>query len=86
MVTFGNEVMKIRKYYIILVYVLQGKMGKTKNGMKITQIKLPKYQKPIDENMGGTKRIKENLVMSIGIINELEKKCQSCLKTAKPLR
>jgi hypothetical protein len=51
-VTFGNLVMKIRKYYIILVYVLQGKRGKTKNGMKITQIKLPEYQKPIDENMG----------------------------------
>ena len=29
LVTFGDEVMKIRKYYIIFVYILQGKMGKT---------------------------------------------------------
>ena len=29
LVTFGNEVTKIRKYYVIFVYILQGKMGKT---------------------------------------------------------
>ena len=29
LVTFGNEVTKIRKYKVILVYILQGKMGKT---------------------------------------------------------
>ena len=47
LVTFGNEVTKIRKYYVIFVYILQGKMGKTeKNGKKITQLKWPKYQKP----------------------------------------
>ena len=35
-----------RKYYKILVYILQEKMGKTeKNGKKITQLKWPKYQK-----------------------------------------
>ena len=28
LVTFGNEVKKIQKYYVIFVYVLQGKMGK----------------------------------------------------------
>ena len=28
MVTFGDEVTKIRKYYVIFVYILQGKMGK----------------------------------------------------------
>ena len=55
-------------------------MGKTKNGMNIMQMKLPKYQKPIDENMGGTKRIKENLVMSLAIINELEKNVNRVLK------
>ena len=44
LVTFGNEVSKIRKYYVIFVYILQGKMDKTeKNGMKITQLKWPKY-------------------------------------------
>ena len=57
LVTFGNEVTKIWKYYVIFVYILQGKMGKTeKNGKKITQIEWPKYQKLKDENMGWTKQ------------------------------
>ena len=34
---------KIWKYYVIFVYILQGKMEK--NGKKITQLKWPKYQK-----------------------------------------
>ena len=29
LVTFGNEITKIRKYYGIFVYILQGKMDKT---------------------------------------------------------
>ena len=33
-VTFGNEVTKIRKYYVIFVYILQGKMGKTEKNRK----------------------------------------------------
>ena len=37
LVTLGGEVTKIRKYYIIFVYILQGKVGKTeKSGKKIT--------------------------------------------------
>ena len=28
LVTFGNKVMKIWNYYVIFVYILQGKMGK----------------------------------------------------------
>ena len=28
LVTFGNKAEKIQKYYIIFVYILQGKMGK----------------------------------------------------------
>ena len=56
LVTFGDEVTKIQKYYVIFVYILQGKMGKTeKNGKKITQLKWPKYQKPRGENMEWTK-------------------------------
>ena len=40
LVTFGNEVTQIRKYYVIFVYILQGKMAKMeKNGKKITQLK-----------------------------------------------
>ena len=40
LVTFEDEVTKIRKYYVIFVYILQGKMGKTeKNRKKITQLK-----------------------------------------------
>ena len=35
LVTFGDEGTKIQKYYVIFVYILQGKMGKTeKNGKK----------------------------------------------------
>ena len=38
LVTFGDEVMKIQKYYVIFVYILQGKMGKTeKNATKVTK-------------------------------------------------
>ena len=37
---FDVEVMKIQKYYVIFVHILQGKMCKTeKNGTKITQLK-----------------------------------------------
>ena len=31
LVTFGDDVTKIQKYYVIFVYILQGKMGNTKN-------------------------------------------------------
>ena len=34
LVTFGEEVMKIRKYYVIFVYILQGKIGKTEKNWK----------------------------------------------------
>ena len=33
-VTIGHEVTKIRKYYIIFVYLLQGKMGKKEKNRK----------------------------------------------------
>ena len=44
--------MKIRKYYVIFVYILQGKMGKTEKKRKKITTKVTKYQKPKDENMG----------------------------------
>ena len=28
-ITFGNKVTKIQQYYVIIVYILQGNMGKT---------------------------------------------------------
>ena len=57
LVTFDDKIMKIRKYYVIFVYILQGKMGKTeKSGKKIMELKWRKYQKPKDENMGWTKQ------------------------------
>ena len=69
LVTFGNEVTKIWKYYIIFVYILQGKMGKPeKNGKKIKQLKWPKYQKPKDKNMGWMKH-KWTVICSMYIIN-----------------
>ena len=47
---FGQKVKKRKKYYVIFVYISQGKMGKTeKNRKKITQLKWPKYQKSKDE-------------------------------------
>ena len=46
---------KLQKYYVIFVYILQGKMSKMEK--KITQLKWPKYQKPKDENMGWTKHM-----------------------------
>ena len=54
LVTFGDEVTKIQKYYVIFVYILQAKIEK-KTGKKITQLKWQKYQKPKDKNMGWTK-------------------------------
>ena len=43
LVTFGDDVTKIQKYYVIFVYILLGKMGKTeKNRKKIMQLKWPK--------------------------------------------
>ena len=55
LVAFGEEVTEIWKYYVIFVYSLQGKMGKTeKTGKKITQVTWPKYQKPEDKYMGWT--------------------------------
>ena len=49
LVTFGDEVTKIQKKYVIFVYILQGKMGKIEqNGKKITQLNQSKYPKPKD--------------------------------------
>ena len=46
LVIFGDEVMKIRKYCVIFVYILQGKMGKTEKKLKENQAskvtKIPK--------------------------------------------
>jgi hypothetical protein len=44
---------KLQKYFIIFVYILQGKMDKTgKNWRENLATKVTKYQKPKDENMG----------------------------------
>ena len=51
LVTFGDEVTKIQKYYVIFVYILQGKMGKTEKNQKenhatkVTKIPKTKRQK-----------------------------------------
>ena len=51
--TFGDEVTKIRKYYVIFAYILQGKMGKTQkiwnenHATKVT--KIPKTKEVWDE-------------------------------------
>ena len=56
LVSFGNEVTKIWKYYVIFVYILQEKTDKTKKWKKTTKLRWPKYQNPKDENMGRTKQ------------------------------
>ena len=51
LVTYGEEVTKIQKYYVIFVYTLQGKMGKTgknwteNHATKVTKIPKNKRQK-----------------------------------------
>ena len=46
LVTFGNEFTKIQKYYVIVVYILQGKMSKMEKTRKenhpTKMTKLPK--------------------------------------------
>ena len=60
---------KIRKYYVIFDYILQGKMDKMrKKEKKITQRNWPKYQKPNDENMGWTKHISQIFYLILGTI------------------
>ena len=45
LVTFGDEVTKIQKYYVIFVYILQGKMSRKENhATKVT--KIPKTKRP----------------------------------------
>ena len=52
LVTFGDEVTKIRKYYLIIVYILQGKMGKTEKNQKENHTtEVTKIPKPKDKNM-----------------------------------
>ena len=46
LVTFDDEVTKTRKFYVIFVYILQGKMGKTgKNQKEIHATKVTKIPK-----------------------------------------
>ena len=51
LVTFGDKVTKIRKYYVIFVYISLGKMGKTEKNQKenhvtnVTKITKNKRQK-----------------------------------------
>ena len=54
LVTFGDEVMRIQKYYAIFVYILHARWvlkTEKKNGKKITQ-KSDQNKKPKDEFMG----------------------------------
>ena len=56
LVTFGDEVTKIRKCYVIFVYILQGKMGKmVKTRKENHATKVTKIPKTKRKNMGWTK-------------------------------
>ena len=53
LITFGDEVMKIIRNLCLHFAKQDRQDGKDgKNRKKITQLKLPKYQKPEDKNMG----------------------------------
>ena len=45
LVSFSNKVMKIRKYYVIFVYILQGKMGKVEKNHPTKVTKIPKAKR-----------------------------------------
>ena len=62
MVTFGNDVTKIQKYYVIFVYILQGKMEKNRKENHTTKV----------TKISKTKRQKHGMNKTIGTI--LEKK------------
>ena len=58
LVTFGDEVTKIRKYYVIFVYILQGKIGKTeKTERKSRNYSNQNTKNPKDENIGWMKHM-----------------------------
>ena len=54
--TDRSQVTKVEKYYVILFTLYKARWARwKKNGIKIMQLKWPKYQKPKDENMGSMK-------------------------------
>ena len=64
---------RIWKYYVIFVYILQGKLGKTeRTGKKILQLKWPKYQKPKDKNIGWTKHKSKCFFLTFYMNSHLE--------------
>ena len=68
MVTFGNEVTKIRKYYVIFVYILQGKMGKTeKNRKENDATKVTKIPKTKRRKYGMKPGVRFNLLDFSGL-------------------
>ena len=76
--------MKLRKYYEIFVYILSGKMDKTKKkGKKITQLKWPKYQKPKDKYMGWTKHALRN-IWQLPIANNVIYECPQRIAARRP--
>ena len=58
LVTFGDKVTKIQKHYVIFVYILQGKMGKTeKNRKESHATKATKIPKPRRQKYGMNKTL-----------------------------
>ena len=59
LVTFDDEVTKIRKYYLIFVYILQGKLGKMEkkrkenHAIKATKIPKTKRRKLVSKLVAG---------------------------------
>ena len=48
LITFGDEVTKIQKYYAIFVYILQGRMGERKKWRENQATKVTKIPKTKD--------------------------------------
>ena len=70
LVTFGDEVTKIQKYYVIFVYILQGKMGKkekkTKENQATIVTKIPKTKR----GKYGMKTKVTNNMLKVGLIQK----------------
>jgi len=69
--TFGDEVTKIRKHYVIFVYILQGKMEKKRKENHVTKVtKIPKTK-----------------IRKYGMNKKQNKiKNQSCISTEKSIK
>ena len=67
-VTYDDEVTKIQKYYVILVYILQGKMGKTQKIWKENHFtKVTKIPKTKERKYGMNKTMMNFIFLTLSL-------------------